>query len=64
LIADWDCIVRKLRAGGDGRDKPGHDGERREIGHDGERRETGLDGERRETGRGGDRQAMAVRGRD
>jgi hypothetical protein len=26
MLADWDCIFRKLRARGDGRDKPGHDG--------------------------------------
>ena len=26
MFADWDCIFRKFRAGGDGRDKPGHDG--------------------------------------
>ena len=26
MFAGWDCILRKLRAGGDGRDKPGHDG--------------------------------------
>ena len=26
MFADWDCIFRKPRAGGDGRDKPGHDG--------------------------------------
>ena len=25
MFADWDCIFRKLRAGGDGRDKPGYD---------------------------------------
>ena len=29
MFAEWDCIFRKLRVGGDGRDKPdkpGHDG--------------------------------------
>ena len=25
MFADWDCIFRKLYAGGDGRDKPVHD---------------------------------------
>jgi hypothetical protein len=26
MFADWGCIFRKLRADGDGRDKPGHGG--------------------------------------
>ena len=26
MFADWDCIFRKHRAGGDGRDEPGNDG--------------------------------------
>jgi hypothetical protein len=26
MFDEWDCIFRKLRAGGDGPDKPGHDG--------------------------------------
>jgi hypothetical protein len=26
MFADWDCIFRKPRAGGDDRNKPGHDG--------------------------------------
>jgi hypothetical protein len=25
MVADWECIVRKGGAGGDGRDMPGHD---------------------------------------